>query len=139
MPPKRKRTAAAAVNGIVPGEKLRRHPPHNGSGIARWDWVGSEVTQAEDITLDHRMASCNLSPRNGIILCHNKFGSEGDVDKAATFVREQGSSRANGELEDDIIVISDDDEPVCSKKACKCSPYCLNYLGQDMWEDEGLF
>src|SRR6266568_3598464 len=104
MPPKRKRTAAAPVNGIVPGEKLR----HNGSGIARWDWVGSEVTQAEDITLDHRMASCNLSPRNGIILCHNKYGSEGDVDKTATFVHEQGCSRANGELEDDIIVISDD-------------------------------
>ena len=84
------------------------------------------------------MASCNLSPGNRNILCRNKYGSECDVDKTTTLVHEQGCSRADGELEDDIIVISDDDEPVCSKKLCKCNPYCLNYLGQDMWEDEGL-
>lgn len=40
---------------------------------------------------------------------------------------------------EDIIVISDDDAPSCSKKDCKTNPNCLNYLGQESWEDEGTF
>ncbi|TFY64882.1 hypothetical protein EVJ58_g2344 [Rhodofomes roseus] len=47
-----------------------------------------------------------------------------------------GGKVAEGELEDDIIVISDDEAPRCTSKACKSNPYCLNYLGQEKWEDE---
>ncbi|THH10686.1 hypothetical protein EW145_g1149 [Phellinidium pouzarii] len=37
----------------------------------------------------------------------------------------------------DVIVISDgEDELLCDKKRCKDNPFCLNYLGQDKWEDE---
>ena len=38
----------------------------------------------------------------------------------------------------DLIVVSDDEDPVCDKKFCQSNPYCLNYLGQKMWEDEGM-
>ena len=38
---------------------------------------------------------------------------------------------------DDVIVISDDEGPMCTNKICKYNPYCLNYLGQDKWEDSG--
>lgn len=44
---------------------------------------------------------------------------------------------AKGELEDDIIVISEDDHPVCDSRTCKSNPNCVNYLGQDKWENEG--
>ena len=49
------------------------------------------------------------------------------------------SSSAEGEIEDDVIVISDDDAPPCTKKLCRANPNCLNYLGQEKWEEEGPF
>ncbi|KAG5647281.1 hypothetical protein DXG03_000817 [Asterophora parasitica] len=44
----------------------------------------------------------------------------------------------DGELDDDIIIISDDEGHPCAAKACKFSPNCLNYLGQENWEDEDV-
>ena len=38
----------------------------------------------------------------------------------------------------DLIVVSDDEGPLCDKKSCQSNPYCLNYLGQKMWEDKGV-
>lgn len=58
------------------------------------------------------------------------------VDKKRPSPRHERT--ANGELDDDVIVISDDEPPACSKKLCKGNPNCLNYLGQERWEDEGI-
>ena len=37
----------------------------------------------------------------------------------------------------DVVIISDDETPTCSKKHCSKNPNCLNYLAQDRWEDSG--
>jgi ubiquitin carboxyl-terminal hydrolase 48 len=38
----------------------------------------------------------------------------------------------------DVVIISDDETPSCSKKYCSKNPNCLNYLAQDRWEDAGM-
>ena len=94
------------------------------------------MTDLADITLEHRMLACNLSQRNYLPYCRNKFSATED-DAPANSSRESSRPNVNGELDDDIIVISDDEQPSCSKKLCKTNPNCLNYLGQEKWEDEG--
>jgi ubiquitin carboxyl-terminal hydrolase 48 len=135
MAPKRKRNASLPPKGLTSGELLNRNAIASASP---WGWVGTEVTDLADITLEHRLLACGLSQRNVILYCRNKFGAKED-EAHATFSKEhqlplQG---VDGELDDDIIVISDDEQPSCSKKLCKSNPNCLNYLGQEMWEDEG--
>jgi hypothetical protein len=96
------------------------------------------VTDLADITLEHRMSTCSLSQRNDIPYCRNKFAAKEDKAHAKNSrERQLPLPSVDGELDDDIIVISDDEQPSCSKKLCKTNPNCLNYLGQKMWEDEG--
>jgi hypothetical protein len=113
----------------------------NGFLDTRWEWVGAEVTKSVGMTPDHILATCNLSPRNRNVRCTNKYSLDGfGVGKKATVVSNPDGLPTKSEL-DDIIVISDDDESSesCSQKLCKRNPYCLNYLGQEMWENEGKF
>ena len=96
------------------------------------------MTDLADITLEHRLLACNLSQRNDISYCLSKFAAKEDEERAKKSRESQPPlPRVDGELEDDIIIISDDEQPSCSKKLCKANPNCLNYLGQEMWEDEG--
>jgi len=128
MPPKRKRNARVGTNGFVASGKPKSH--------GCWGWVSSEVRDMDDITLEHRMTASNLSIRNGNPLCQNKY-SVGRHKSPVFDAASPTATHVNGELSEDIIVVSDADEPLCTKKACKRNPYCLNYLGQDMWDDEG--
>ena len=96
------------------------------------------MTDLADITLEHRMSTCSFSQRNDIPYCLNKFAAKEDEAHAKNSrERQLPLPSVDGELDDDIIVISDDEQPSCSKKLCKANPNCLNYLGQEMWEDEG--
>ncbi|KAF8911983.1 hypothetical protein CPB84DRAFT_1760942 [Gymnopilus junonius] len=126
MPPRRKRNASSPPKGLQPGKNLKHDALPNVSSSSPWGW---------QITPEHRLAACNLSKRNNISICSNKYLR---CEAGASPRKSQTPfSGASGELMEDIIVISDDDErPSCSKKDCKSNPYCLNYLGQDMWEDE---
>ena len=114
----------------------------NGFLDTRWEWVGVEVTKSVGMTQDHILATCNLSPRNRNVRCTNKYSSDG-VRKKATVVSKSLYGLPTTSDLDNIIIISDsdDDESAesCSKKICKRNPYCLNYLGQEMWENEGKF
>ena len=95
------------------------------------------MTDLADITLEHRMLACSLSQRNDVPYCCNKFATEDEAHTDTPKELKLPSLSANRELDDDIIVISDDEQPSCSKKRCKTNPNCLNYLGQEKWEDEG--
>ncbi|KAF8798163.1 cysteine proteinase [Phlegmacium glaucopus] len=132
MAPKRKRNASLPPRGLAPGELLKRNAINSTSP---WGWVGTEVTDLADITLEHQMLACNLSQRNDAPYCCNKFAPTQDKANEDS-PRKHHLPSVNGELDDDIIVISDDEQPSCSKKLCKANPNCLNYLGQEMWEDE---
>ena len=135
MAPKRKRNASLPPKGLTPGELLKRDATTSSSP---WSWVGTEVTDLADITLEHRMLACNLSQRNNTLYCRNKFAATEDKAHAhSSKERQPQLPTVGGELDDDIIVISDDEQPSCSKKVCKTNPNCLNYLGQVKWENEG--
>lgn len=138
MAPKRKRNASLPPKGLASGELLKRNAIAPGS---LWGWVGTEVTDLADITLEHRMLACNLSQRNDIPYCLGKFAAKEDEGHAKKSREPQlPLPSVDGELDDDIIIISDDEQPYeCSKKLCKANPNCLNYLGQEKWEDEGGF
>ncbi|KAF9526995.1 cysteine proteinase [Crepidotus variabilis] len=133
---KRKRNA---TKGFATGDKLNLDsiPAVNTTRATPWGWVGSEASEASEITEEHRISACNLSSRNKNKLCPNKYGEVVEVPRDTSPKPSTSTSNAHGELEDDIIVISDDeDAPKCSKKQCKNNPYCLNHLGQLKWEDE---
>ena len=86
----------------------------------RYPWLAS-IKSASEVELEHVLALCGLGPLARTPLCPNKFeegaGSKGDV----------------------IEVFDSEDETThsCSKVKCKNNPYCLNYLGQEKWENEG--
>jgi hypothetical protein len=134
MAPKRRRRASPLPKGLAAGEQLKRNrlPGNDASELA---WVGTEVLEVSEITHEHRLTACGLSRKNRHPHCANKYASIG-LSSVSTLKAEKPT--ASGELHDDVIVISDDDEPQCSKKLCKNNPYCLNYLGQDKWENEGM-
>ncbi|KAF9052908.1 cysteine proteinase [Panaeolus papilionaceus] len=128
---KRKRQERNA--GLAPGEKLKLQTAPQVSSNAPWGWVATEVSEVDEITLQHRLSTCNLSSRNKKPRCRNIYSSA--TIKIAP--RTAASSKAaHGEPEDDVIVISDAEDETCSKTLCKLNPFCLNYLGQDKWEDE---
>ncbi|KAJ6597092.1 cysteine proteinase [Mycena vulgaris] len=127
MPPKRKRDASPSSKGLAAGEPLKRtaHAVVSSS----WGWVASEATDTSAITAEHLSMTCGLSKRNTHPFCRNKY---------AKLPARKPRTHSRGEIEDDIIVISSDDEEDlnCTKKLCKNNPNCLNYLGQKKWEDE---
>ena len=135
MAPKRKRNSSLPPKSFASGELLKRNAITSGSP---WGWVGTEVTELADITLEHRLLACNLSQKNDIPYCLSKFTTKEDEIHAKNSREPQPLlPSVDGELDDDIIIISDDEQPSCSKKLCKANPNCLNYLGQELWEDEG--
>ena len=124
---KRKRRAAAQPNGLTAGETLNR-AQLPGREELYWGWISS-VPNATSISDDQFLRTCGFSPNSKPRFCPNQYA---------------GSSDATFELppvtdpDGDLIVVSDDEGPVCDKKSCHSNPYCLNYLGQHMWEDEGV-
>ncbi len=94
------------------------------------------MSDTSGITNEHRLATCGFSPNSSNTICPNKYVEK---RKASSPLRVNGhtDTQAGEELVDDVIVISDDEGPTCSTKSCKPSPYCLNYLGQDKWENAG--
>ncbi|KAI0079874.1 cysteine proteinase [Panus rudis PR-1116 ss-1] len=134
MPPKRTRRVSPSANGAVAGERLKR-ARLAGHDYSTWGWVGTDVTDASQITLEHRLATCGLSRESTFPFCANRFS--GKVDREDKPDVPTQSTATAGELEDDVIVVSDDDEFAhCDPKNCRNNPNCLNYLGQEKWEDE---
>ncbi|KAL0058942.1 hypothetical protein AAF712_014345 [Marasmius tenuissimus] len=129
MAPKRKRRASPLSKGLPAGEILRRERLA-GNATSPWSWVGTEVNDASRITHEHMLTVYGLSSRTP--RCPNQYAP----GKIATPVCED-HPLAEGELEEDIIIVSDDDDKSCNKKDCRSNPFCLNYLGQDKWNDEG--
>ncbi|KAK0459838.1 uncharacterized protein EV420DRAFT_1629202 [Desarmillaria tabescens] len=124
MPPKRK-LRASSPNGLAPGQLLKRNTLP-GNMTTPWAWVGTEVATSSEITQEHLLATCGLSRRNDCSFCRNRYSPDYRL----------ASSPAPDDAEDGVIVISDDEEFTCSKQSCKYNPNCLNYLGQELWEDE---
>ncbi|KAK0210866.1 hypothetical protein DFS33DRAFT_1252154 [Desarmillaria ectypa] len=124
MPPKRK-LRASSPNGLAPGQLLKRNMLP-GNMTTPWAWVGSEVATSSEITQEHLLATCGLSRRNDCSFCRNRY--------APGYRRP--SLPAPDDAEDGVIIISDDEQFTCSKQSCKYNPNCLNYLGQELWEDE---
>lgn len=130
MPLRRRKCSSPPRRGLAPGESLNRYlvPTHN-TQPALWAWVGSEVTQESDVSTEHCLMTCGMSARNVYPFCANKYAASQIPNTA---VKEEIA------LDEEIIIVSDDGIK-CSKKGCKGNPNCLNYLGQDKWEDEGMY
>ncbi|KAG8751493.1 hypothetical protein FRC14_007826, partial [Serendipita sp. 396] len=92
------------------------------------EWT-STVHNVEDVTQEHVLAAYGIGPLGIKRPCFNKY-------KGAPH---EGSEPRQEDDNMEIIEISDDEETHleanCSKAKCKTNPYCLNYLGQDMWEN----
>lgn len=135
MPPKRPRRTSPAAQGLSAGERLKR-TKLSGNDYLAWNWVGTEVTSAADITSEHRLTTCGFSSKYSHPFCPNKY-SASSPNASTSKLPPKRPSVSSGELEDDIIVVSDDESPICDSKTCKSNPHCLNYLGQEKWENEG--
>lgn len=134
MPPKRLRRASPTQSGLNAGERLKRTKLTDSKVYSAWGWVSTEVTDVSHITPQHRLATCGFSDNSPFPICPNRFAAS---NASSPVKSRQSSGGAGVEADDDVIVISDDESSKCSLKACKSNPYCLNYLGQEKWEDEG--
>ena len=140
MPPKRLRRAEQNGHGLAAGERLKRQKLAGNEYLA-WSWVGAEVSKPNQITLEHRLATCGFSDTNSYPFCSNKFSLELKSKSAPRQNKRKKAKTADGELAEDIIIVSDDDSPspACNSRLCRSNPNCLNYLGQEKWENEGMF
>ena len=124
---KRKRRAAAQPNGLAAGETLNR-AQLPGREELYWGWISS-VPNVTGISDDHFLRTCGFSPHSQPRFCRNQYARSSDASSELPPV-----AYPDG----DLIVVSNDEGPLCDKKSCQSNPYCLNYLGQKMWEDEGV-
>ncbi|OCH88183.1 cysteine proteinase [Obba rivulosa] len=136
MPPKRTRRSSPAAAGLSAGDRLKRAKLAGNSTYSAWGWVGTEVSDASEITQDHRLATCGFSKNGPHPLCLNKYAAKPTSSEAEETEKPTQRVPVKGELEDDVIVISDDETPSCDAKSCKGNPFCLNHLGQEKWENE---
>lgn len=118
MPPKRKRVDT----GLAAGEHLKRNKLA-GADYLNWDWVGTEVTDVTGITHAHRLAAYGFASSNR--RCPNKYAKP---------EREKSQSPREGS-DGELIVVEDGPLRVCDRQTCKKNPGCLNYLGQERWEN----
>ena len=127
-----KRKREATQPGLTAGERLKRSKLTSNPDIwaSPWDWAGTDVFDASHITKDHLLATCGFLPNSGHILCANKLRKS--LEKRPETARQAPAGDG-----DDVIVISDDETPGCSKRSCRKNPNCLNYLGQEKWVDAG--
>ena len=128
MPPKRTRRTSPVQASLSAGERLKR-AKLAGNDFSAWGWVGTEVTDVSAISSEHRLAACGFRKNNTHPFCPNVHSRKAESVPS--------TEKTRGELDDDVIVISDDESPSCSMKHCKINPYCINYLGQEKWENEG--
>ncbi|KAI0345367.1 cysteine proteinase [Trametopsis cervina] len=128
MPPKRPRRTSPATQGLSAGERLKR-AKLSGYDRFAWTWVGTEVNNAAHITQEHRLATCGFNDSSAFQFCANKY-------RESVAKQEKTETKVAGGLDDDIIVVSDDETPACNVKNCRGNPHCLNYLGQEKWENE---
>ena len=128
MTMKRKRRTAAQSNGLAPGETLNR-TQLPGREELYWGWISS-VPNATSISDDHLLRTCGFSPHSQPRFCSNQYARLSTTSSEPSPVTD---------LDGDLIIVSDDEGPACDKKSCQSNPYCLNYLGQKRWEDEGMF
>lgn len=124
---KRKRRTAAQDNEPAPGENLNRAQPP-GKEELYWGWVSS-VPNAASISDDHFLRTCGFSPNTQPRFCRNKYARSSDTSSELLPVTDPDG---------DLIIVSDHEGSTCDKKSCQSNPYCLNYLGQKIWEDEGV-
>ncbi|EIN07261.1 cysteine proteinase [Punctularia strigosozonata HHB-11173 SS5] len=137
MAPKRKRHNPSENQGLQAGERLKRNAKA-GHEYHAWSWVGTEVTEAADITQEHVMAACSLSPQRGTRFCPNKYARPLKRDNSLEDNDNKDSPSAQGVEVDDVVVVCDEEQSECvtKQKNCRHNPFCLNYLGQEKWENE---
>jgi len=103
----------------------------------RYPWLAS-IESASEVGIEHVLALCSLGPLAKTRLCPNKFKERANSANSTT------TGDGDGDGDGDVINVSDSDEDeattyshCCSKVKCKNNPYCLNYLGQEKWENQG--
>jgi hypothetical protein len=126
MPPKRKREP----KGLGRGEQLKR-TKLAGVDFCNWNWIGAEVVDTSQITPEHRLAACGLESWRPI--CPNKYAPKLRNSKS----KAPKSSVPLDNSED--VVIEDEPPHLCDKTTCRKNPNCLNYLGQEKWENSGMY
>ncbi|KAI0646997.1 cysteine proteinase [Trametes meyenii] len=134
MPPKRNRRTSPGPTGLSAGERLKRAKLTGNAAYSAWGWVGTEATDVSHITPQHRLATCGFSKGSAHTLCSNKYVKK-QVASLPEQVKDDTGLSEFEDLANDVIVISEDEESTCSGKFCKHNPFCLNYLGQDKWEN----
>ncbi|EJU05183.1 hypothetical protein DACRYDRAFT_103677 [Dacryopinax primogenitus] len=141
MPPKGKRKGAPKPRPLSPVLARKRKHPDNEEPTppSRWSWVKLDGKVAEQITPKHMIWACGFSEESGLPVCPNiwsKDVKEGD-EKGKGRAVDTGAYDASVSGKSQKAEVIDLTLPtLCSKKKCRDNPNCLNYLGQDAWEDE---
>ena len=93
------------------------------------EWM-SLVTSVDEIGQIHADTACSIGQLGRRDVCPNKYSATMDHVPKMTLQEDK-----------EVINITDSEDeyvaPKCVKARCKASPYCLNFLGQEEWENPG--
>ena len=102
----------------------------------RYPWLAS-IQSASDVKIEHILALCGLGPLSKTPLCPNKF--QNTRDDVVELSDGDGDGDGDGDEDETITTTHNNNNDSCSKVKCRNNPYCLNYLGQERWENQGQF
>lgn len=127
---KRKREKSPEESTKIRSKRVKGSTSSTSTPHAALRWL-SYVADETEITRECSLAFLGVGTLGDKTPCANKF---------ATVHLE--ALDANGP---DIIVLSSDKDnglqevTPCTRSRCKSNPYCLNYLGQEKWENASEF
>jgi hypothetical protein len=103
----------------------------------QWQFVGNEVRDVHDLTMDHIRAIYGLGPLNRTGTNRNSVNAKatGNNTKSAY---PYCSNRYKDSPSGSPLLVKGKAGNCCTSARCKDgNPHCLNYMGQEQWENEG--
>ncbi|KAG0305301.1 hypothetical protein BGZ97_001156 [Linnemannia gamsii] len=105
----------------------------------QWQFVGNEVRDVHDLTMDHIRAIYGLGPLNRTGTNRNSVNAKatGNNTKSAY---PYCSNRYKDSPSGSPLLVKGKAGNCCTSARCKDgNPHCLNYMGQEQWENEDAF
>lgn len=105
----------------------------------QWKFVGNEVRDVDDLTMDHIRAVYGLGPFNGT----GNNGASMTTIPTGSIIKSAYpycGNRYKDSPSESPLQVKGKAGSHCTAARCKDgNPHCLNYMGQEQWEKEGEY
>ncbi|KAF9090462.1 hypothetical protein BGX29_011475 [Mortierella sp. GBA35] len=106
----------------------------------QWQFVGNEVKDVDDLTMDHIRAVYGLGPCNATGKQQGASSADQVTRDSTGSVYPYCGNRYKDAPSETLPPIKGNTSTSCTASRCKDgNPHCLNYMGQEQWEKEDAF